>query len=183
MVKLWCMCFIHDVESVFNRIILQTSWKSSLGTENSNASFVLFQCLILFNIWNYSHKIIKVKRGYQTPSITTNTRWRHDMEMLFALFALSEGNLPVTVDPFHKGPVMSSGDDLFYVSLKKYFNKQLRFRRFETQWRPYEANVMVIFELAWDLLISHLSLEVCWSMYQLCSGTSGYAVFFSVFII
>ena len=55
---------------------------------------------------------------------------------------------------------MSSGDDLFYISLKMYFNKQLP----SGDLRRHDAHMRltwVIFELAWDLLISNLSLEVC----------------------
>ena len=74
------------------------------------------------------------------------TRWHHNMEILFALLALCEGN-PPEVDSPHKGPAMQILDIFVVVSL----NELLSCHRFETSCDIH------CYENAYFLFISQMS--------------------------
>ena len=73
------------------------------------------------------------------------SRWRHEMEICFALLALCAGNSPVNGEFLSQEPVMRSFDVFFDLRLTKRLSKQLRRRWFERPSRSlwHHCNVVL----------------------------------------
>ena len=78
--------------------------------------------------WNSESRF----RIWMSNSFQNYSWWRNDMEMLFALLALCEGNPPVTSG----FPSQRASNVVLGVSLNKLLNKQSGYWWFETPWSP-----------------------------------------------
>ena len=81
-------------------------------------------------------------------STPIHSGWHHDIEMLSALLALWEGNLPVTDGPsLHKRPVMGSFDvvrvSMLLDCTSCWANSRVACRWFEAPWHSCDVTVML----------------------------------------
>ena len=83
----------------------------------------------LFQIRTYQSFCIHICWSSTLFELAVWIWWRHNMETLFALLALCEGNPPALVDSPLKGFDISS-----HVSINKPLNGQSSFQLFETSW-------------------------------------------------
>ena len=93
---------------------------------------------------------------YNLSKHATISWWRHQMETLSALLAISAGNSPVTGEFPAERPVARSFGAFFYLRLNKRLSKQSWDWRFETPscplWRHCNDTSLLCILLSWILL-------------------------------
>ena len=94
------------------------------------------------------------------------TWWRNNVETISALLALCDGNLPLTVDSPHEGPVIRSYYIVINFILSKLLTEQSSGWWFEAQWRSWDDATTM------SLLPTLQISDLCWYFSVITSWSS-----------